>query len=148
MIGFTYTRAPPFLSCHLIKAPRKTNLHQRGKVVYNVKYCWSSCKQLWLENKNTFQLTYHIIISQISIKSSSYFVCIYIQPVVPILAGSSEMCAHALSEIDNLICFRHLYRSTAVANSKFALKGSVFLLTCAMRFELPSNHKPWTNLSS
>ena len=39
-------------------------------------------------------------------------------PVVHILGGNSENVGHVRSEVGNLICLRHLLRSTAVVNSK------------------------------
>ena len=42
--------------------------------------------------------------------------------MVLILDDNSEIGAHVLSEIGNSTCFRHLFRSTAVADLKLAFK--------------------------
>ena len=43
------------------------------------------------------------------------------------------------SEIGNLVCLRHFFTSTAVANYTYFFKSSVSLHTCATCSELPSN---------
>ena len=45
----------------------------------------------------------------------------------------SELCAQLQNEIGNLICLRHLFRSTAVAKQIFFLK-KILVTTCVQRF--------------
>ena len=59
--------------------------------------------------------------------------------MVLILDGNSDISAHFWSEIGALICLRHLFRSTAVADLKSISKRPVCLHTGATIAELPSD---------
>ena len=59
--------------------------------------------------------------------------------MVLIKDGNSEMGAHVLSKIGNLIRLIHSFRSTAITNLKLIQKRSEYVKTCALCFELLSD---------
>ena len=55
------------------------------------------------------------------------------------LAGNSEIGAHAKSNLFHLICLRHVIRSRGVTNWIFSPKRPIIIQACAACSELPSN---------
>ena len=68
--------------------------------------------------------------------------------MVLIYDGNSEIGAHLQSKISNLICTRHLFRLSAVANLILFLESPDILHLFATYFELSSDIKTMHNTNA